>query len=229
MEKGFVKLSRNLLNNRMWLAEPFTRGQAWVDMFSLANHRDGYIRKRGVKVVVKRGQLGWSERALAERWKWSRGKVRRFLNELKKDENIVPQKSNVTTLITITNYDEYQGYGPQTVPQTDHKQYQNKNDKKDKKKERRDKKENFKPPMVEEVVSYFTSKGYSEKAARKAYDFYDTANWHDSRGNKVRNWKQKMIAVWFKDENKQGMFKTGNRMEDQNIEAARQFLQGGAP
>ena len=36
----------------------------------------------------------------------------------------------------------------------------------------------------------------------KAFDYYDCADWHDSKGNKVKNWKQKMQAVWFKDENK---------------------------
>ena len=66
----------------MWLEEPFTRGQAWVDLLMLTNHADGHIRKRGIPIEVHRGELGWSEEALAERWKWSRGKVRRFLQEL---------------------------------------------------------------------------------------------------------------------------------------------------
>ena len=132
MEKGYIKLYRQLQANKLWLSEPFTRGQAWVDMLLLANHADGYIRKRGVRVDIKRGQLGWSERKMAERWKWSRGKVRRFLNELKTDLQIEPQKNNVTTLITITNYNEFQTTEPQTVPQTDHKQYQNNNVKKGK-------------------------------------------------------------------------------------------------
>ena len=89
MEKGYIKLYRQLQANKLWLSEPFTRGQAWVDMLLLANHADGYIRKRGVRVDIKRGQLGWSERKMAERWKWSRGKVRRFLNELKTPSRLI--------------------------------------------------------------------------------------------------------------------------------------------
>ena len=58
----------------------------------------------------------------------------------------------------------------------------------------------FVPPTINEVISYFKSKGYSEPSAKKAFEYYETANWHDSTGKKVKNWKQKMIAVWFKDE-----------------------------
>jgi len=92
MERGYIKLYRRLQSNKLWLSEPFSRGQAWVDMVLLANYKDGFMRKRGVRVDIQRGQLGWSERKLAERWQWSRGKVRRFLKELEKDENIVPNK-----------------------------------------------------------------------------------------------------------------------------------------
>ena len=60
----------------------------------------------------------------------------------------------------------------------------------------------FTPPEKEDVILYFKENGYSKETAIKAFQYYDTAGWKDSKGNKVRNWKQKMIAVWFKDENK---------------------------
>jgi hypothetical protein len=59
----------------------------------------------------------------------------------------------------------------------------------------------FVKPELSEVKNYFSENGYSEEAAETAYKYYDTANWIDSQGNHVRNWKQKMIAVWFKPEN----------------------------
>lgn len=62
--------------------------------------------------------------------------------------------------------------------------------------------EKFIPPTYQEVWEYFYANGYLESAAKKAFEYYNTAKWVDSRGNKVRNWKQKMISVWFKDENK---------------------------
>lgn len=111
MRKGYIKFYRRFIFSDLWLSEKFTRGQAWVDLITLANHADGFIRKRGIKVEVKRGQCGYSELALADRWQWSRGKVRRFLNELEAEQQIVQQKNEVTTLITIVNYSQYQGDG----------------------------------------------------------------------------------------------------------------------
>ena len=35
----------------------------------------------------------------------------------------------------------------------------------------------------------------------KAYTYYSQADWTDRNGNKVKNWKQKMFSVWFKEEN----------------------------
>ena len=54
---------------------------------------------------------------------------------------------------------------------------------------------------INEVKEYFKEKGYSEVSAEKFFEYYDTANWRDSKGNKVLNWKQKAQSVWFKPEN----------------------------
>ena len=61
----------------------------------------------------------------------------------------------------------------------------------------------FIPPSIDEVIAYFKEKGFTESAAKKAHDYYSVADWHDAKGDKVNNWKQKMQAVWFKEENKQ--------------------------
>lgn len=60
----------------------------------------------------------------------------------------------------------------------------------------------FIPPIEIDVIDYFKEKGYSEETAKKAFSYYNEGNWSDSRGNKIKNWKQKMISVWFKEENK---------------------------
>ena len=36
--------------------------------------------------------------------------------------------------------------------------------------------------------------------AEKARCYYDRLDWKDSRGTKVKSWKQKIAAVWFTDE-----------------------------
>jgi hypothetical protein len=62
------------------------------------------------------------------------------------------------------------------------------------------KKRVFVAPTLQEVVDFFSEKGYTPEGARKAFDHYDLADWHDSEGKKVRYWKQKMSSVWMKDE-----------------------------
>jgi hypothetical protein len=105
---GWIKLHRKITDNPLYFSEPFTRSMAWVDMLLIANHTDNFFFKRGIRVDIKTGQIGYDLDTLSKRWKWSRGKVERFLQMLEKDEQIVRQKTNVTTLISIVNYKEYQ-------------------------------------------------------------------------------------------------------------------------
>ena len=57
-------------------------------------------------------------------------------------------------------------------------------------------------PNIDEVEMYFKENGYTKESAVKAFHYYQENNWKDSRNNQVKNWKQKMQGVWFKDENK---------------------------
>jgi hypothetical protein len=113
--EGWILLYRKMATSDLWLAEPFTRGQAWIDLLILANHKDGLLRVRGISIPIKRGQIGWSEVALSKRWRWSRGKFRRFLNELKFGHRIerqtIQQNKFAIGFISILNYDSYQFNG----------------------------------------------------------------------------------------------------------------------
>jgi len=64
------------------------------------------------------------------------------------------------------------------------------------------KKTTFSPPLQSEVEQYFIDNWYSIASARKAWSYYNVAWWKDWKWNAVKNRKQKMISVWFKDENK---------------------------
>ncbi len=105
---GWIKLHRKITENPLYFSEPFNRSMAWIDMLLIANHSDNYFFKRGIRVEVKTGQIGYDLDSLAKRWKWSRGKVERFILMLENDNQVVRQKTNVTTLISIVNYKEYQ-------------------------------------------------------------------------------------------------------------------------
>ena len=105
---NFFTINRSLLKHPLWLSEKFSKGQAWVDLIGQANHAPGYLYIRGKKVKINRGQGGHSIKTLMDRWRWSRGKVSRFLSALESDHRIVQQRGTLTTIITICNYELYQ-------------------------------------------------------------------------------------------------------------------------
>lgn len=54
--------------------------------------------------------------------------------------------------------------------------------------------ESFVPPSLDEVIKYSLERGKSEQLAKKFFEFFSVGNWVDSKGNKVKNWKQKFIT-----------------------------------
>jgi len=128
---GWIKLYRKIIDNPLYFSEPFTRSQAWIDLLLLANHKPNFFFKRGIKIEVGIGQIGYDLETLAKRWQWSRGKVERFISILESENTIVRQKNNVSTLISIVNYEQYQtddkpnrkpnskANGQQTIKQTE--------------------------------------------------------------------------------------------------------------
>ena len=101
---GFAPVYRNLSEHPLWLGEPFTRGQAWVDLLMLVNYKDSKIMIDGAMVEVKKGQHITSVAKLAERWGWSRTKVMSYFNLLKTEQMMDWESDNKKTVITLTNY-----------------------------------------------------------------------------------------------------------------------------
>ena len=54
-------------------------------------------------------------------------------------------------------------------------------------------KERFKKPTLEEIKQYCIERN-NNVDPKKFIDFYEVNNWTDSKGNKVKNWKQKVIT-----------------------------------
>mgnify|MGYP006266661081 CR=1 FL=1 len=73
-------------------------------------------------------------------------------------------------------------------------------------------KKQFIPPSLTDMIDFFKSKGFNEQGAKKAHEYYSLGDWKDSKGKPVINWKQKMVANWFRDEYKlkPQMYKTLN-------------------
>lgn len=60
----------------------------------------------------------------------------------------------------------------------------------------------FKIPSIQDVRQFFEENGYSPDFGETRWHYYNDADWFDSKGSPVLNWKQKMRSVWFKSENK---------------------------
>lgn len=207
--KNWIKLNRSLINNEMWCNEPFTRGQAWVDLLMLANYEEGHIRVRGNRVDLARGQVGWSQEKLALRWKWSRKKVSNFLKELEESEQQIAQhKNNVSSVITIVNYEKYQqreqqkaqhenGKGPAEEPQGNTNK-NNQERKKVKNEEKEPKSSRFTPPSIEEVKAYFQEINAFDESV-EFFHHHETRDWKLKSGQKMAKWKS-AVATWISND-----------------------------
>ena len=77
-----------------------------------------------------------------------------------------------------------------------------------KSKKKKVEKKEFIPPAFEEFEKYCDENGF-KGIAQRAFRGYSDAEppWHDSQGNKILSWKQKLQNVWFKENNKDGINK----------------------
>jgi DNA-binding transcriptional regulator YhcF (GntR family) len=106
--EGWISLHRKIQKHWLWDDKPFSKGQAWIDIIMMVNHEDGKAYFRDSVYEVKRGQRITSELQLAERWGWSRNKVRNFLNTLEKEQMLKVKKDKRKTVLEVVNYNAYQ-------------------------------------------------------------------------------------------------------------------------
>ena len=113
----WAKIYRDLLDEELWTSEPFTTGQAWVDLILMANYADTEKIYKGKLQVVKRGQIATSIRALALRWHWSRGKTNRTIKTFENAKMLTVNRTTNGTIINLENYEKFQS-GRTTKPAT---------------------------------------------------------------------------------------------------------------
>lgn len=198
---GWICLSRKILDCYLWDDKPFSKGQAWIDLLLMASHEKKRFLLGNDVVEIDRGSFITSELKLMNRWGWSKSKVRSFLCLLESDKMIDRKTDSKKTTITIVNYGKYQDLQTTERPQKDHGQTakkpqkdtinnENNENKKNKEKENNKKKD---PPTLEEIRAYCKERN-SCVDADKFFEYFDTGGWVDSKGNKVKNWKQKIIT-----------------------------------
>lgn len=107
--RGYIKLYRQIADNPIWRIKPFSEGQAWVDMLCITSYEKGFIKtKNGEIISLECGDCGYSVLTLSERWGWSRGKVKRFLNLLETQKMIQQKMHGKLTVVSILNFGKYQ-------------------------------------------------------------------------------------------------------------------------
>ena len=106
--QGWISIHRQLQKHWLWEDKPFSRGQAWIDILMLANHKDNKFRLGNELVEVKAGSFITSIEKLRIRWGWSNTKIVNFLKLLERDGMIVKKSDTKKTVITVENYALYQ-------------------------------------------------------------------------------------------------------------------------
>lgn len=145
------------------------------------------------KQQLKRDLIAWEEECNKRSLKGKKGMASRWGKKITEDSTtIVNYSTTIPTIVGITD----------TETDTDTEYI------------KRKPKKVFIPPTLLEVEDYFKENGYTRQSAIKAFKYYNVADWSDSKGNKIKNWKQKMQGVWFKDENKES---TSVKIKIENI------------
>ena len=107
-QEGYIYLDRSLCDHWLYADKPFDKARAWIDLIFLAHHKTHTRMFLGKPKTYKRGDVDRSISSLADRWGWSRQKVRRFLNQLVDDGMVQVNATTNDTTITIVKYGDFQ-------------------------------------------------------------------------------------------------------------------------
>jgi hypothetical protein len=172
---GWIRLDRKIVENQLWQDKPFSKGQAWIDLILMANHKDNTFVLGEEVVTVERGSFITSELKLMDRWGWSKSKLRSYLFTLELQHMIVKKTDHKKTTITIVNYGVYQDCETTEEPKKDQKKTK-KEPKKDTNKEVTNTNNNIKtysnvPALNEAILSFIEfRKGIKSPMTEKAID-----------------------------------------------------------
>lgn len=111
---------------------------------------------------------------------------------------------------------------PKTTPNENDNVNVNENNKKEIVKEKV-----FKRPTLEEITTYCKEKNMAVNP-QTFYEYFEAGNWVDSKGQKVRNWKQKLIT-WNNKQSPDKVIKPpiskAEAVYQQGVEASKAFIQ----
>lgn len=210
--EGYVSLHRRIREH--WICDNPEYFKAWLFMLMMSNFKDGRLLLGGNIYTIKRGQSSLSMRSWAYELNMSTKAVETFFKLLEKDgmikREIIGKGKQSTTLITIENYDDYQGVKETqkkrkrnaTETQEKHEgnargvQYNNDNNDNKDNKDNNDNKRVI--PSLEEFISYAKVKKPNVKIedVRFKYDAWLENDWHkivNGENAYILNWKTTLL------------------------------------
>lgn len=170
-DEGWIKLHRKSVHSQVFQSEGLWKLWSWCLL--RANHKDAWISiKTGrgtAEVLVKRGEFLFGRKSAAKALKKNESTIYKRMMKLKSMGNLDIKSNTHYSIVTIINYELYQGsekdeVTPKVTPK-EHPSNTNKNDKNEKKKDSLYKKREFlllkgKPPTNPQAMG-LRSSGHS--------------------------------------------------------------------
>ena len=196
MKTGWIKLYRSLWDQEQ-SADPYWV-VLWIYILTHASRKETEVTFKGKRMTLKPGQLLLTVRALENAVpSLKRDRVCRLLSTMIEDRLIDKKSDRRFTLITVVEWESYQGAVGQL---SDIEQEGEKN-----KKVKPNKLVADNPPTVEEVEEFVRAKNLSVDSQR-FWDYYDTTDWTIEANGKnprpMKNWKS--VARNWSDRNGNG-------------------------
>lgn len=201
----FITVPREIFDEGLFVREPYSRREAFLDLVQKAVHEETELPVRGGTITLNRGEVLASIRYLATRWGWSKSKVESVLKEFI-SMNLVGHKSDTSnSTLSIVNYDLYQKPVDDCKDESkdtckdanwdkDNKDKESKelNEKKTSN-DVKEKRKRFVPPTFEEVRAYCQENGYEIDAAYFV-DHYKGNGWMTGK-TPMKDW-QAAVRNW---------------------------------
>lgn len=116
---GYIKLHRKLLDN-IYCSKP-NYVSLWVFLLLKANHKEATFLWNGEKKTLKAGQFITGRNILSKETGMKASTLEDILKTFESQQQIRQQKNNKFRIITIVNWERYQGSQQQTDIKTDNK------------------------------------------------------------------------------------------------------------
>lgn len=201
---SYIKLFRKLLKSPIFENEKALKVWIWCLLKATYTDKEQVV---GQQIVdLKKGDFVFGRKKASEELKMSESTVYKYIKLLEKLQTISVKSNNKFSVVSIEKWEEYQVKEQQENNKGTTKEQQennkgttkeqqrntNKNIKNIKNIKKREKKV-FSPPSLQEIQKYIIEKNLNVDANR-FYSYFTEGNWVDSKGNKVKNWKQKIIT-----------------------------------